>query len=248
MVKSNILNLERRKIIRKTWGKTLTEHHNNNFRTYFIIGKSPLDGVTKKVLVESEKYNDIIFVDVLEIFYNLPYKLQERCNYDYYLQVDDDMFINLPNIFALISDDSFPKEKVYLGYLHPRAHPLRAGKYSILKSEYCGRNYPPFVATGAILMSYDVIRDILLYFNTKPPFKLDDVYIGFLIYNMNITASDHKGFDFYGEDCEYNGDLLAYHSKVHTRKASCIRSLYNTMVVKSKHTTFINMHYKKLLG
>jgi len=253
MVKSNIHNFERRKTIRETWGKTLAEHRNNDFRTFFVIGKSLLDDINTKLHAEADQYHDMIFVDASEIFYNLPYKLQasfewayKRCNYSYYLQVDDDMFINIPSILSLISDNSFPKEKVYLGYLHPQAMALRYGKYNVLESEYYGRQYPPFVASGAIIISYDVTRDLLPYFNTKPPFKLDDVYIGFLIHNMKVKAVHHEGFAVFGEGCRYSDDLLAYHSDEYTtKKKSCIRSLYNAMVDKIEQSVYIKTHYKK---
>ena len=78
IVTSHAANSYRRETIRMTWGKKLSTHVNNDFRTFFALGKLNDSIITSKLQEESEIYKDIIFGDFEEIFYNLPFKSRSR--------------------------------------------------------------------------------------------------------------------------------------------------------------------------
>ena len=123
-----------------------------------------------KLKEESDLYQDIVMGDHYESFFNNSWKLEmmfewsyRYCNFQYLLKVDDDNFINMKNLFNLLESYKSNPTKVYLGRAVSRgAHRWR--RYGVSYEEYATELYPPFVTGGAVLMSYDVVRDIIPYF------------------------------------------------------------------------------------
>ena len=157
IVTSHAANFRRRETIRMTWGKKLSTHVNNDFRTFFVVGRFNDDIITAKLQEESEIYKDIIFGDFEDIFYNLPFKVEagfewayKHCSFDYYLKSDDDVFINLSNLFQILYHKNSIKTKLYLGRKHVLPSVARRGKYGVTYAEYGRRVYPEFCSGGRI--------------------------------------------------------------------------------------------------
>ena len=126
----------------------------------------------------------IIYRLKVEAGFEWAYK---HCSFDYYLKADDDVFINLSNLFQLLYENETPKTKVYLGHRHYRDHTLRKGKYKVSYEEYGQRFYPDFCSGGGFVLSPDVVKNVIPYFREKP-FKLDDVYIAMLVINAGCLS------------------------------------------------------------
>ena len=171
LVTSAVSNFKRRETVRKTWGKTLQTQVNNDFKTFFAVGKTKDKEIMKKVNDESAFYKDIIFGDFYEIFYNLPFKVEtgfewayKHCSFDYYLKADDDVFVNLSNLFELLNSKNTPKKKLFLGLKHFGAKALRSGKYKVTFEEYSEEYYPEFCSGGGFIFSADVVKNVIPYF------------------------------------------------------------------------------------
>ena len=252
LVTSMVSSFNRRQTIRKTWGKILHSQVNNDFKTFFAVGYSTDKDIMKKVNEESHIYKDIIFGDFKEIFYNLPYKVEigfewayKHCSYDYYLKVDDDVFVNVPNLLLFTALRHTPKKTLYLGNKHARPQVYRHGKYKVTKEEYVKSIYPPFISGGGILFSNDAVKGLIPYFR-KYPFKLDDVYIGMLAMNAGLEATHRNNFKvFMITDCEYNNYAFVYHIVV-SDKESCMHQLFNSMIGANTIHGFIRKHYNDI--
>ena len=247
LITSNVSNFYRRKSIRMSWGKTPSTQVNYDFRTFFAVGKTKDNEVMKKVNDESAFYKDIIFGDFYEIFYNLPFKVEigfewayKHCSFDYYLKTDDDVFINLPNLFELLH--YAPKTKLYLGYRHFGARALRHGKYEVSLEEYSKEYLPEFCSGGGFIFSNDVVKNIIPYFR-KEPFKLDDVYIAMLAMNAGVYPTHNKNFKVFEDSCLYKDNDISYHSTNFTRKRSCMYRLFYSMLDAGSDRRFIKTHY-----
>ena len=88
---------KRRNAVRRTWGKNIFDHVNDDFRVFFVVGKVPDARVTLDLRNESNTFNDVIMGDFQESFYNNSWKLEmmfeyayKHCTFDYLLKVDDD--------------------------------------------------------------------------------------------------------------------------------------------------------------
>ena len=250
IVTSHVADPYRRETIRMTWGKKLSTHVNNDFRTFFVVGKLTVNNtkLMKTLKEESDLYKDVIFGDFEEIFYHLPFKVEagfewayKYCSFDYYLKIDDDVFVNLSNLFQILYHKNSIKTKLFLGRKHVEPSVARSGKYGVTYEEYGRWVYPDFCSGGGFVFSRDVVRKIIPYFQ-KTPFKLDDVYIGMLVKNAGFYPTHDDSFKFWETDCTYRNHYTAHHATHVTSRRHCINLLFNSMMMAS-NDTFIKIHY-----
>ena len=253
LVTTMVSSFSRRQIIRKTWGKTLHSHVNDDFKTFFAVGYSLDKDIMKKIKEESHLYKDIIFGDFTDIFYNLPYKVEaefewayKHCSFDYYLKVDDDVFVNIPNVLLLIAKTNTPNKTLYLGNKHFRAGVIRSGKYKVTKEEYSKSIYPPFLSGGGILLSNNAVKRLIPYFK-RYPFKLDDVYIGMLAMNAGIASTHNTNFKLYWiGNCEYDKSAFVFHISVEDREI-CMKQLFYSMISTNLELhNIMEKHYRNM--
>ena len=236
-VTSNISSFHRRNAIRLTWGNINNFNNTEDFRVFFIVGKSHDNNTMNGLLKESNLFQDIILGDYYETFYNLPYKFEtifewayKYCDFQYLLKTDDDVFINIPNMLKLLNSDDTPKKNIYRGRAHFFVNVLREGKYAVTHKEYSKPNYPPFVGGGAVLFSPDVVQNVILHF-FKSPFKLDDVYVCMLVVNAGVKATHQKEFHIAEKDCKFDVNALALHFSLRKKKnvTTCMMELFREM-------------------
>ena len=240
IVTSNVSSFKRRETVRLTWGNQKYFNKTYDFRTFFVVGKSYDNGTMKKLRKEMEIYKDIILGDYYEKFYNLPYKFEtifewayKHCDFQYLLKTDDDLFINVPNLFKLLKRDDMPKKNVYKGRAQFYPGPAREGKYIVTHKEYSKPNYPPFVGGGAVIFSHDVIGKLIPHF-FKLPFKLDDVYVAMLAANAGVKATHSGLFHTLQPYCKYNGDAIALHFVFRNKKnvTTCMVELFDKLLLQ----------------
>ena len=254
LVTTMVSSFSRRQIIRKTWGKTLHSHVNDDFKTFFAVGYSLDKDIMKKVKDESHLYKDIIFGDFTDIFYNLPYKVEaefewayKHCAFDYYLKVDDDVFVNIPSVLLLIAQKNTPNKNFFVGNKHFSAPVMRHGKYRVTEEEYSTKIFQPFVSGGGFLVSNDVVKKLIPYFK-KHPFKLDDVYIGMLAMNAGIALTHNNNFKLYWiGNCEYDKNAFVFHITGVEDRESCMKQLFDSMISTGLGLHVImEKHYHKM--
>ncbi|XP_065649739.1 UDP-GlcNAc:betaGal beta-1,3-N-acetylglucosaminyltransferase 7 [Hydra vulgaris] len=246
LVTSNISNFDRRETIRRTWGKPINKHFNNDFRTFFMLSKSPDKEIMKTMEEESAKHGDIIICDFFEDFYQLSFKVEAAfewahiyCSYEYLLKSDDDVYVNLFNLFELLVNKDTPKKNLYLGYHHQQPRVSRSGKYKVELHEYGSNCYPDYCAGGAVVLSSDLIEKILLYFQPVP-LKIDDAYIGILVKNAGAKPTHNEGFRFFAESCSFEEFTIAHHP---AKTRVCMEKIHYGMLEKNNENEFVRKHY-----
>ena len=122
LILSHPKDLKRRKLIRKTWGKNGNILNHNLFKKYFLIGKTIHSQFSKNLEEEISIYKDIVIGEFEDVFYNLPEKAEVRfewsykhCSFDYLLETDDDVFVNIPLILFKIENREFSDTGTYIG-------------------------------------------------------------------------------------------------------------------------------------
>ena len=259
MLLTHPANLKRRNVVRETWGKNLTNHVNDDFRVFFVVGKVHDEKLTSKLHNESARYRDIVMGDFYESFYNNSWKLDmmfewsyKHCQFEYLLKVDDDNFVHMSNIFKLITtlqNNGNNGRKVYLGRIRDWSNAMRYSKYSFTYEEYRNQKLRPFVAGGAVLMSSDFVSDVMPYLflgTTKPPMKLEDVYTGFLAYNANIHVTHNKWFKHSNRDqCTYDESAYSLHfyQRKNPDEVTCMKRNFKEMLKVSADDEFTRLHY-----
>ena len=170
------------------------------------------------------------------------------CNFEYLLKTDDDNFINIPNLFKILNTYNANTKGVYLGRLHAHAPPSRYHPiYGVTEVEYSGKYYPPFVSGGGVLLSHDVVRDLIPFF-FDIPFKLEDVYTSMLAINANVTATHSSLFKHSEGECSFDDTTAVSLHFVKPQQMvgrDCIQELYYTMLNNNAHDTFVYSIYSK---
>ncbi|XP_066916636.1 beta-1,3-galactosyltransferase 5-like [Clytia hemisphaerica] len=235
LVNSHIEHREKRESIRLSWGNTtkFTDHRRKynytTYKTYFVTGYQ--ENVITEAKFESSIYRDLLITNRTENYWDLSRRLifgflwsLESCSYNYLLKTDDDVFVNIPNLFALIYKDPFVlkhKDRIFAGFIYPKNGPIRdpSSKWYVSKDEWSPDYYPFFASGMANILSRLVVEKIRPYFDWQNPFRLDDVYIGILINRakipgIGIRVSDNKkefsGYNYQGE-CNYEKGAIVYH-------------------------------------
>ena len=166
------------------------------------------------------------------------------CNFKYLLKTDDDNFVNIPNLFKIVNSYGINAKRVYLGRLKQYVQPFRS---NVSVEEYNGQYYPPFVSGGAVLFSYDVVRDLIPFFFDNP-FKLEDVYTSMLVMNANVTATHSSLFKHSEGDCSIEDTTavsLHFAKRYEKRVEDCMREIYHSMLNNNARDDLVYHLYKR---
>ncbi|XP_054156771.1 beta-1,3-galactosyltransferase 1-like [Oppia nitens] len=167
--------------------------------------------VNEELMIESNKYNDIIQFGFVDHYYNLTLKaiaiqrwLHKYCSsVKYMLKTDDDVFVNVDLLVKVLADF----KTGISGYLLKNSYVIRdvGHKWYIPKKYYSPDNYPDYTL-GSAMIADNVTRDQLLravdtYTTIAGNYILDidDALLTGIIANYaNITRhhSYHFSFDY----------------------------------------------------
>ena len=213
-------NLERRNLIRQTWGTdnnlTLPQ-----WKTYFLIAQTANQTHSDLVKAENKNYSDIIRGYYFEHYWNQSLKIQmafewaaRYCKFSFLLKTDDDVLVNTKDLIGFLQRGSTPKQGLFMGKLHHNPKVRREGKWKVSYAEYNHKYYPDFCSGAGFVMSNDVVECLVPLFDVIERYRMDDVYIGMLTNAAGVIPVDHKGFympiDDY-DDCLFVPNTLVQH-------------------------------------
>ena len=238
MITTQPNSFERRSNIRTTWASTW--HHRTDllkWKTVFQLGQSEKTKVQEKVRMESAKHGDMIIGDFIDTFYKLPIKVimafewaTKFCDFEYLIKTDDDVFVNIPNIFKFLKSPDYPKIRLYAGNVHFAQDAIRSPrierhkKYKVTREEYPYNRYPRFCSGGGMVFSRDVVADMVNIHKNSKYFKLDDVYIGMLALRLGVDAHHGDKFRLDSTDCYCDKNVIVSHG---ADSKHCMDKLYN---------------------
>lgn len=234
LITTHATHFEQRNSIRSTWGRDPKKEH-PRWKTYFLIGRTEQMGAMKKIHQEIETHDDLIIGNVQEHFYNLTYKVQmgfewslKYCQYEFMLKGDDDVFVNLPQLFQFLESDDTPKKELFAGNVQYQAKVFRTGKYGVDKNEFRKAVYPRYCSGGGFVLSRDVVDEMVKAFHQVPALKIDDAYIGVLALKIGIDVLHNNNFRMFEDDknenkCVYNKESIVHHP---VKLPSCMEALF----------------------
>ena len=234
MVTSQSNGFGRRSNIRSTWGSTWHQRTDlPSWKTIFQLGLPNDHKMQNSTLEEATKYKDMIFGNLTDTFYTLSVKVivgfewaTKYCDFDFLLKTDDDVFVNIPNVFKFLSEPDIPRHRLYAGNVHFRSGPIRwRSKYRVTTLEYPYRQYPRFTSGGGMVLSRDVAAGMVNIHNNSNYFKLDDVYVGMLALRLGVDAHHDDWFQVWqkAENCKCEERTIVRHG-AHNR--DCMDKLY----------------------
>ena len=220
LVSSAPANLERRNLIRQTWG-TDTHLTAPEWKTYFLLGQTRNQTQSDLLQTESNMHGDTIRADYYEHYWKQSLKIQmafewaaRYCSFSYLLKADDDVLVNTEDLIKFLQRRTTPNKGLFTGMLHHNPKVLREGKWNVSYEEYNHTHYPDFCSGAGFVMSYDVIECLVALFDVIKPYRMDDVYVGMLANESGVIAVDHSGFYMPTEDydnCIFVPNTLVQH-------------------------------------
>ena len=224
-----------RRYIRETWGSEHACHnHNNNnnnskpstviCKIFFVLGMpTTIDDKNgqnnTKIIDESNMYQDIIHVPVLDIYTNLIYKvllafdyIDDKYNYTFVLKVDDDTYINLKLLIKDLLHPLHPIKKTLKGQIWETV-PMRDEMHKNYISElyYPLKQLIPYPHGAHYLITNDFVKYIvqneeMLAPSIIPPEyrgNLEDVRIGMWSFSIGMSYVHDIRF-VESINCHYN--------------------------------------------
>ncbi|XP_028144850.2 beta-1,3-galactosyltransferase 1 [Diabrotica virgifera virgifera] len=236
-------NENERQTIRETWGNT-EDIKKYNSTVMFFTGKSSDPEIQKAILTECEKYDDIIQEDFVESYFNLTLKstlimrlVSNRCigRAQYLLKIDDDMFLNVPNLFEMIVEKN-KSENLLIGLMECNARPIKDPFSKWYTPNYLFNEtvFPNFVAGISYLMSVDTSLKLYKAALTTPLFHLEDVYLtGLCARNAGIHPEHSNQFIRSAPDdepCQFK-NYIAIHDMTPSRMRNTFYSLSDSSLM-----------------
>ena len=129
-------HFKKRNLIRRMWPKHFTNQTNNKLLDVkgfsFVIGLTNDSEVQQNITEESERYGDILQIDVQDNYRNLSMKVAGLMNWvnahcsqiDFMLKVDDDVYVNVHNLATILYSLS-PMDRSIYGHSVGGGHPER---------------------------------------------------------------------------------------------------------------------------
>ncbi|XP_061178201.1 beta-1,3-galactosyltransferase 1-like [Saccostrea echinata] len=205
IVCTSLGNSESRDFIRKSWGM-YSKNHFYKTKLVFLVGmgnESTLDRVQQ----EDSIHRDIILGNFVDTYRNLTLKsismlkwIKNYCaNAKYGLKVDDDMFINIPNLVSAMNLKRRRVDKFLIGSKQVGARPIKDknSKYYTSSKEFGEKFYPPYLSGTAYAFTVPAARALYDITGRIKPFWMEDIHItGICASAAGIPRFDHSGFTF----------------------------------------------------
>ncbi|NXY20627.1 B3GL2 acetylgalactosaminyltransferase, partial [Atrichornis clamosus] len=132
---------------------------------------------------ESSTYDDIVFVDVIDTYRNVPAKLLnfyrwtvESTSFDLLLKTDDDCYIDLEAVFNRIMQKKLDRPNIWWGNFRLNWAVDRTGKWQEL--EYPSPAYPAFACGSGYVISKDIVQWLASNSERLKTYQGEDVSMG----------------------------------------------------------------------
>ncbi|XP_044276025.1 UDP-GalNAc:beta-1,3-N-acetylgalactosaminyltransferase 2 isoform X3 [Varanus komodoensis] len=149
----------------------------------FIHHISKLEEEDALLKEESNTYDDIVFVDVVDTYRNVPAKLLnfyrwtvEAVSFDVLLKTDDDCYIDLEAVFNRIKLKNLGRPNTWWGNFRLNWAVDRTGKWQEL--EYPSPAYPAFACGSGYVISKDIVEWLASNSDRLKIYQGEDVSMG----------------------------------------------------------------------
>jgi len=205
VVCSAMSNFQERQTIRDSWASDVDSLAQT--KVIFLLGTigNLTNDLQTNVTRESDIHDDILQVDFIDSYANLTVKslmllkwFSNSCEkVPYVLKTDDDVYINLKNLHALVNKNK--KTNLLVGTLICGATPIRDpyNKWFSPKYMYGKKRYPNYLSGTAYLMSRSITAKLYEAALKTPVFHMEDIFItGILAQSVGIRPEDNVGFSY----------------------------------------------------
>ena len=177
------------------------------FKLVFILGRQREDyGPSFSIIKESNIWGDLLVEDFMDTYQNLTVKSIYILKYvkrwcpkvQYISKVDDDIFLNVPQLQNTLLKFP-PEEEVLMGCLFCNSIPIRNpwNKWYTPHQMYPENVFPNYLSGTSYVISANLVDRLLDAALTTPLFHLEDIFVtGMLAREIGVRPRDDVGFSF----------------------------------------------------
>ena len=212
-----------RSAIRNTWG-TYAKKKGYGVRVIFLVGVGAQSATKQRLHSESQTFRDIVQVDFRDSYRNLTIKsvailkwLATYCaNAKYAMKADDDLFVNIPNLFEALGKVTKSRFIMGSGILHMPVIRDKKSKWYVSHAEYTAQRYPDYCSGTGYVFPTPVAAELFRAATRTPQFWLEDVFVtGMLRRARAIDVVPNRHFERNGHDrtpmCHFRHPLITAH-------------------------------------
>lgn len=202
LVHSAPSNTAKRKTIRETWGEK-----RDKMKLVFMFGEVDTPQQQNQLEEEHMVHGDIVQGSFHDAYRNMTYKHVMALKYAVYfcsqaryiMKVDDDIFVNMPNLIAFLTKDLSEWGARNLVLCQPTLNSMARrsyrSKWRVSFKEFPHKYYPTYCQGWAIIYSPDVVFRLYHEAQQSEYFWIDDVHItGILAKRLNLVLTPITDF------------------------------------------------------
>ncbi|XP_061914527.1 UDP-GalNAc:beta-1,3-N-acetylgalactosaminyltransferase 2 [Entelurus aequoreus] len=132
---------------------------------------------------ESLRHNDMVFVDVVDTYRNVPSKLLQfykwsvaNADFNLLLKTDDDCYIDMDSVLMKIDQKGLKRSHFWWGNFRQSWAVDRIGKWQEL--EYASPAYPAFACGSGYVVSHDLVQWLASNAESLMAYQGEDVSMG----------------------------------------------------------------------
>lgn len=142
-----------------------------------------IDKNQEALMKESSQYEDILFVNMVDVYRHVPLKLvrfyqwisQER-DFELAMKTDDDCFVDIERLLVLKARYNISTQRIWWGRFRQAWAVDHHGKWAEL--QYPSIAYPSFACGSGSLLSADIVRWVAQNSDSLNMFQGEDVSLG----------------------------------------------------------------------
>ncbi|XP_029018578.1 beta-1,3-galactosyltransferase 5-like [Betta splendens] len=195
-------DVEARDTIRKTWGSEKSVL-GQTVETLFILGLPggpDHEQQQEKLHQENLQHRDLIQGRFQDTYRNLTIKTMLTLEWlslyctkaSYYMKIDSDMLLHVPNLVKLLLDPKTPKQKYMSGLVWWHSPVIRNpfNRFYMPARVFAEPEYPPYPLGMAYVMSLDLPAKLLQMSSQIKPIYIEDAYLGMCLQRLGLAPTD----------------------------------------------------------
>lgn len=198
------VSIERRRVIRQTWGNAALYSGTRAYHVVFMTGRTGDKDKDNILFSESKKYGDLLICDYKDEYSKIITKLlssyqwaagvKDEYGFEYLLKTDDDVYISIPRLYQWIDTNGVTHQYVYAGTTYSNYVVRDKNHRHYVSTEDLPYDiYPTFCKGSMLLMSGSLIPKIVKLAKKVKRIIPDDAYTGLLMNELNVEAVQMKG-------------------------------------------------------
>ncbi|XP_046573965.1 beta-1,3-galactosyltransferase 1-like [Haliotis rubra] len=200
VVHSDPRNVEKRAVIRNTWG-SVSKFRNTSVACVFMMGQR--NAIQPEIVQESRLFGDIVQGNFEDSYDNLTYKhvmalhwvITQCHDVRTIVKLDDDVFVNIFKVVDFSLTTGHYHNSLYCNILQNGRPYRREGKWITSREDYPFEFYPNYCEGMAYILSVDEARRLIKASENTRFYWIDDVYVtGILAHKAGIGYTQFKEF------------------------------------------------------